>query len=107
MIPNFWENIINNDLDAGLESILSSVFSIVIGLEFIKMICKPTSDTVAEVLIFTISRSLIVGHPSGGELFMGVISIVILFTTQKYIFNNFHKGKELISQSTIKREEDT
>lgn len=107
MIPTFWKNIINHELNAGLESIISSVFSLVIGVEFIKMICKPTTDTVVEVLIFTISRSLIVGHPTGLGNFFGVISIVILFTTQKYIFNNSHKEKELILQSTIQRENDT
>ncbi len=41
------------------ESILSKAFTLVIGVEFIKMLCKHSAETVIEVLLFAIARQMI------------------------------------------------
>lgn len=41
---------------------LAVAFNLVIGIEFIKMLCKHTPETVIEVLLFAIARQLIVEH---------------------------------------------
>ena len=41
-------------------TLLASAFNLVIGIEFIKMLCKHSPDTVIEVLLFAIARKLIV-----------------------------------------------
>ena len=43
---------------------LDIAFNFVIGIEFIKMLCKHTPETVVEVLLFALARGLIVGHMS-------------------------------------------
>ena len=50
-----------NNLDA-FNDYLSIAFNFVIGIEFIKMLCKHTPETVIEVLLFAIARQLIVEH---------------------------------------------
>ena len=65
---------------------LDVAFNFVIGIEFIKMLCKHTPETVVEVLLFALARGLIVGHMSTTQNLIGILSIVILFITRKYLF---------------------
>lgn len=66
---------------------LDTAFNFVIGIEFIKMLCKHTPETVVEVLLFAIARGLIVGHMSTIHNLIGILSIVILFATRKYLLH--------------------
>lgn len=77
-----------NNLDA-FNNYLSIAFNFVIGIEFIKMLCKHTPETVIEVLLFAIARQLIVEHTSTIENLVGIISIGVLFATRKYLFYSF------------------
>lgn len=75
---------------------LAVAFNLVIGIEFIKMLCKHTPETVIEVLLFAIARQLIVEHTSTMENLIGIISIGILFATRKYLFYNFDEVDKTI-----------
>lgn len=57
-----------------------------IGVEFVKMLCTHTPGTVIEVLLFAISRQMIVGHVSGFEVLAGVAAIAGLFATHKFLY---------------------
>ena len=57
-----------------------------LGVEFVKMLCTHTPGTVIEVLLFAISRQMIVGHVSGFEVLAGVAAIAGLFATHKYLY---------------------
>ncbi|MGM9933641.1 hypothetical protein [uncultured Clostridium sp.] len=78
----------NADLEV-FNNYLASAFNLVIGIEFIKMLCKHTPETVIEVLLFAIARQLIVEHTSTIENLVGIISIGVLFATRKYLFYSF------------------
>ena len=98
-------------INSGIESFndyLALAFNLVIGIEFIKMLCKHTPETVIEVLLFAIARKLIVEHTSTIENFIGIISIGILFATRKYLFYNFdevdktiYRGNERIKRINL------
>ena len=70
--------------NATLEYFLANVMTFAIGVEFVKMLCTHTPGTVIEVLLFAISRQMIVGHVSGFEVLAGVAAIAGLFATHKY-----------------------
>lgn len=72
---------------------LEAIFEIVIGIEFLKMLCQPNVDTVLEVLIFLVSRHMIIGKTSAYEDLISIISIAILFGIKKYIQIPTKKGK--------------
>ena len=74
-----------NDIES-FNIFLASAFNLVIGIEFIKMLCKHTPATVIEVLLFAIARQLIVEHTSTLDNLIGIISIAILFAVRKYLF---------------------
>ncbi len=61
------------------------VFNILIGIEFLKMLCQPSGDTVLEVLIFLVARHMIIEHTTVIENLITIISIGILFAIKKYI----------------------
>lgn len=85
----------NSDLE-NFNQYLAVAFNLVIGIEFIKMLCKHTPETVIEVLLFAIARKLIVEHTSTMENLIGIISIGILFATRKYLFYNFDEVDKTI-----------
>ena len=62
----YWQN--RTDAEAFL-IFLDAVFDVVIGLEFIKMLCKPSSQNIMEVLIFLIARHMIVQKTSALEYY--------------------------------------
>ena len=69
---------------------LEKIFIIVIGIEFVGMLCRPSSDNVLEVLIFLVARHMIVGDTSAYEDFVSVISIALLCVLRRYL----HDAKE-------------
>ena len=69
--------------NATLEYFLENVMTFAIGVEFVKMLCTHTPGTVIEVLLFAISRQMIVGHVSGFEVLAGVAAIAGLVHFQR------------------------
>lgn len=84
-----------NDMEI-FNNFLASAFNLVIGIEFIKMLCKHTPATVIEVLLFAIARQLIVEHTSTLENLIGIISIAALFAVRKYLFYNFDETDKTV-----------
>ena len=58
-------------------------FNLVICIEFVKMLCKHTPDTLVEVMMFAIARQMIVEHTSPQQNLIVVLAIAILFTIKK------------------------
>lgn len=66
-------------------SYLEDTSSVVIGIEFMKMLCRPSSANVIEVLVFLIARHMIVHTTTPLEDLLSVISIGILFFFRRYM----------------------
>lgn len=64
---------------------LDQVLDIIIGVEFVKMLCRPNSRNIIEVLIFVISRHMIVQKTTAVEDLLAVISIGILFFLRRFM----------------------
>ena len=77
--------IMDMDIDF-FTTFLANGLSLVVGVEFVKMLCTHTPGTVIEVLLFAISRQMIVGHVSGFEVLAGVAAIAGLFATHKFLY---------------------
>lgn len=58
---------------------LDDMFGLVVGIEFIKMLCRPSADNVIEVLIFLTARHMIVGGKSSLDIFLSVLSVATLY----------------------------
>lgn len=67
---------------------LDRIFMIVIGIEFLQMLCRPSSDNVIEVIIFLAARHMIVSNTSPYQDFVSVICIVLLCLVRQYLRRN-------------------
>lgn len=65
---------------------LASAFSLVIGIEFVRMLVKHSASSVVEVLLFALARQLIVEHTSTWENLIGIVAIAGVFAIRKFLF---------------------
>lgn len=70
---------------------VESAMTLAIGIEFVKMLYTHTPETIIEILLFAISRQMIVEHLSTTETILGVGAIAGLFAVRKYLFCTIHK----------------
>ena len=66
-------------------SVLSTALSLVIGVEFVRMLCKHTPETVVDVLLFAIAREIIIYQDGMLEIILGVVVIAGLFGVKKFL----------------------
>lgn len=71
-----------------LVGILDGAMNLAIGVEFIKMLCRHTPETVIEVLLFAIARQLVVVHTSPVENLITIISVAVLFAVRKFLLRD-------------------
>ncbi|MDO5294991.1 MAG: phosphate-starvation-inducible PsiE family protein [bacterium] len=77
--------IISNPTDGVFTDFLEKALNLLIGIEFVRMLCNHNPATVIEVLLFAIARQMIVTHLEITQIFVGVVSIAILFATHKFL----------------------
>ena len=64
---------------------LGNILTLIIGVEFVKMLAKHTAENLLEVLMFAIARQMIVEHLNMIDTLIGIISIAIIFFIRKYL----------------------
>ena len=70
----------------GLQAFLSTAFTVVIGIEFLKMLSRHNLSSVVEVLLFAISRQMVIEHTTPVENLLMVAAIAALFLIRKFLF---------------------
>lgn len=75
-------------------SYLHEMLTIVVGLEFVKLLMHLTPANVLEVLVLAISRSIIVSHGNAMDNLVGIVCIVMLFATRRFLIpkQDLHHG---------------
>lgn len=79
-------------------NLLEQLFTLVIGIEFTRMLCSHTPDSIIEVLLFATARQLIVEHPKSMDVLIGVIAIAILFALRKHMIPNSDEENDNVMQ---------
>ena len=80
-------SILNMDTDF-FTTFLSQALSLVVGVEFVKMLCRHSAQTVVEVLLFATARQMVVEHLNPTQTLIGIIGIGILFAIRKYLMTD-------------------
>lgn len=73
---------------------LGNALTLLIGVEFVKMLAKHTAENLLEVLMFAIARQMVVEHLNMTETLIGVIAIAIIFSVRKYLLLKNSNDKE-------------
>ncbi len=70
----------------GLNGYLEYLFDALIGIELVKLLCRHDLTSMVEVLLFAVTRYLILHHGDSLAVLLSVISIGILFAVRKFLF---------------------
>lgn len=81
-LPETLSTTIEND---AFNQFLSSALGLVVGIEFVKMLCNYTSETVIEVLTMATARQMVVEHLSPVNTLIGTIAIGVLFAIRRFL----------------------
>lgn len=74
---------------------LANALSLIVGVEFVKLLCKHTPETLIEVLMFAIARQVVVEHWGAGQILLGIVAIVVLFVARRYLIDRNAQKEEL------------
>lgn len=74
---------------------LEESLNFVIGIEFIKMLVKHSTNNVIEVLLFAIARHIVVCNTSSIDTLLLIIAVAILFAMRKILLYFNYKSKEI------------
>jgi len=81
-------------LSMDFQRILSTTLTLIIGVEFIKMLCKHTPETVIDVLLFAIARQIVIYHEKTLDLLIGMVAITGLFAAKKFLLDKNFKNRD-------------
>jgi hypothetical protein len=76
----------NSEGTAAYRHFLESALDLVIGIEFIKMLIKHTPGSVVEVLLFALSRHMVLEGGNAMENLLTVCAIAVIFAIRRFLF---------------------
>lgn len=89
---NMFQDLINGEMD--FMTYMETIFTLVIGIEFMEMLCRPNAANVMEVLIFLVARHMILEHGTVYADFVSVLSICILCVVRRMLRYNKERHDE-------------
>lgn len=78
------------DFSAFLQYLLEAL----IGLEMIMMLCRHDLDSVIEVMIFAVTKALLVNHENSVGMLAGALAIAALFAVRKFLVLSARESEE-------------
>ena len=79
-----------------LNHFLHNILTIVVGLEFVRMLIDMTPGNTLEVLIMATARHIIMNHEDKWTLLVGIICIAILFATRRFLIPRDEMTEDLV-----------
>lgn len=77
--PGYWV------ADDAVSVFLQNILSIVVGLEFVKLLLHLTPANILEVLTMAIARSIIVNHGTAVDNLLSIACIIGMFAARRYL----------------------
>lgn len=86
LVPELFHLKVNIESIEVFRGYLEAIFTLVIGVEALRMIYKHSPGSAIEVLLYAIARELIVKETTPLENLISITSIAILFAVRKFLF---------------------
>ncbi|MFR9255984.1 MAG: transporter [Merdibacter sp.] len=77
-----------------LERYLNFALSLVVGVEFVRMLILKTPGSLVEVVMFAIARQIIISHDSALDTLIGALAVVLMFCCRKYLLKDDNRHWE-------------
>ena len=84
-LPNALKELYANGQE-DFREFLKYIIDMVIGLELIHLLSRPTLDSVVEILLFALTREIVLGEMNPTGIFLSIVCIAILFAVRKFLF---------------------
>lgn len=81
--------------DGAVSHFLHEILSIVIGLEFVKLLMHLTPANILEVLTMAIARGIIVDHGSAVDNLLSIACIIGMFAARRYLIPKHELHQEM------------
>ena len=79
-----------------LNTFLHNILTIVVGLEFVRMLIDMTPGNTLEVLIMATARHIIMNHDDPITLMIGILCIAGLFATRRFLIRRSEMTEDLV-----------
>ena len=79
-----------------LNTFLHNILTIVVGLEFVRMLIDMTPGNTLEVLIMATARHIIMNHDDPVTLMIGIACIAGLFATRRFLIRRSEMTEDLV-----------
>lgn len=74
------------DASLSFSVFLQYLLEALVGLEVIMMLCRHDLDSIVEVMIFAVTKALLISHESSVGVLVGVLAVAVLFAIRKFLF---------------------
>ena len=81
---------------SSIHTFLHNILTIVVGLEFVRMLIDMTPANTLEVLIMATARHIIMNHDNQWTLLIGIVCIAILFATRRFLIRRSEMTEDLV-----------
>ncbi|MBQ3089743.1 MAG: hypothetical protein IJD21_04175 [Oscillospiraceae bacterium] len=78
----------NHSIYESFDDLLHGAFTLVIGVEIIRMLCEHSTEIVFEVLTFAIARQIVISHSSAIDNVYGMVALAMVFAVRKYVYSD-------------------
>ena len=86
----------NGEYFVDLNHFLHNILTIVVGLEFVRMLIDMTPGNTLEVLIMATARHIIMNHNDPVTLLIGIVCIGGLFATRRFLIRRSEMTEDLV-----------
>ena len=85
-----------SDYFDNIHTFLHNILTLVVGLEFVRMLIDMTPANTLEVLIMATARHIIMNHDNQWTLLIGIVCIAILFATRRFLIPRHQMTEDLV-----------
>ena len=75
-----------------MEDFMSLSLSMIVGIEFVKMLLLHTPESIIEVLLYAVARQIILSHESALENLIGVLAVAVIFMLRSRMIPEVFEG---------------
>lgn len=86
LVLEFKDIVLGKSAMTELTEFINMGFGLVIGIEFVKMLCKHSPMIIVEVLMFAVARQMIVEHSTPLQNLCSIACIAMLFAIRRFLF---------------------
>lgn len=102
LVPSFQALWGERESAEALMHFLENASAVVIGVEFMKMLCRPSADNILETIIFLVARHMIIATTASTfDVLLSTICIVLLCFVRHYLKDS--KDKNALKKGTEKQ----